>query len=346
MSPAVLTRESAKLGTGKIPIRVLRSTVLKMTGAGSALVKTPPRAGLDFAVIELKEGFMIVSADPITGVSEDIGYLAVKVSANDVATSGNRPQFAESVVLLPEESTEADVSKMARQMHGAARESGIAIVGGHTEVTPGLRHPIVVVTVFSFVQDYLTSGGAKDGDAIMMTKTAGLEGTAELLRERGVFRRPPGPAATKMALRMIREIDITKEAVAGFRTRRVHAMHDCTEGGVLGAVFEMSVASGIGFRLMEAAVPVAPVTRRVCKELSLDPLKLIGSGSLLLAVAKGSEDAVKRALGPTMVTKIGEFRRGRRALVTVAGIESVVGNAPEDELWRVLGRPSRRGDRL
>jgi hydrogenase expression/formation protein HypE len=335
-----------RLGTGKIPITLLKSTVLKMTGAASPLVKTPPRAGLDFAAIRLKDGFMVVSADPITGISEDIGYLAVKVSANDVATSGNRPQFAELVVLLPERSTEADVARFARQIHEAAKESGIAIVGGHTEVTPRLHHPIVVVTVFSFVQEYVTSGGAKDGDAIMMTKTAGLEGTAELLREKGVFARPLGLATTSKASRIIRNIDITKEAVAGFRTGRVHAMHDCTEGGVLGAVFEMSVASGIGFRLLEAAVPIAPVTRKLCRKLSLDPLKLIGSGSLLLAVPKGSEDTVSRALSPTRVTKIGEFRRGRRVLVRATGTESVVKEAPEDELWRVLGGSARRRDRL
>jgi hydrogenase expression/formation protein HypE len=337
---------SAHLGIGKIPITVLNSTVLKMTGAASPLVKTPPRAGFDFAAVRLSDGFMVVSADPITGISEDIGHFAVKVSANDVATSGNKPQFAELVVLLPEKSTEADVEKIARQIHEAAKESGIAIVGGHTEVTPRLHHPIVVVTVFSFVQEYVTSGGAKDGDAIMMTKTAGLEGTAELLKEKGIFTRPMDLATTSQASRMIRSIDISKEAVAGFRTGRVHAMHDCTEGGVLGAVFEMSVASGTGFRLLEAAVPVAPVTKKVCGKLSLDPLKLIGSGSLLLAVAKGSEDVVERALSPTRVTKIGEFRKGRRVLVRGAGIESIVREAPEDELWRALGGSSRRRYRL
>ena len=338
--------ESPRLGIGKIPITVLNSTVLKMTGAASPLLKTPPKAGLDFAAIRLKDGFMVVSADPITGISEDIGYFAVKVSANDVATSGNKPQFAELVVLLPERSTVADVAKIARQIHEAAKESGITIVGGHTEVTPTLHHPIVAVTVFSFVKEYVTSGGAKDGDAIVMTKTAGLEGTAELLRKKGVFPRPLDLATTSEASRMIRSVDITREAVAGFRTGRVHAMHDCTEGGVLGAVYEMSVASGVGFRLLEGAVPVAPLTRKVCGKLSLDPLKLIGSGSLLLAVAKGSEAAVKRALSPTRVTKIGEFCKGPRVLVGVAGTELVVREAPEDELWRVLGGSSRRRNRL
>ena len=339
-------KRSAALGIGKIPIRVLSSTFLRMTGAGSDLVKTPPKAGLDFAAIRLKRGFMIVSSDPITGISEDIGYLAVKVSANDVATSGNRPQFAESVVLLPEGSTEAEAGMIAHQMHEAARESGIAIVGGHTEVTPGLHHPIVAVTVFSFARRYVTSGGARDGDVIMMTKTAGLEGTAELLREPGVFSRPLAPATVAKASRMVKDVDISREAVGAFRTGRVHAMHDCTEGGVLGAVVEMSVASDVGFRLLEGAVPVDPVTSRVCRKLSLDPLKLIGSGSLLLAVTKGSEETVRRALRPTKVTKIGEFRKGPRTLVNMAGTELAVREPPEDELWRIVRRPSRPGKGL
>lgn len=318
-----------------------------MTGARSSRVRTPPGAGSDFAAIETGSGYMLVSADPISGVSKDIGYYAVKVSANDVATSGNRPQFAESVILLPEGSAVADVRRIARQIHAAAKESGITIVGGHTEVTPRLEHPIVVITAFSFVDKFVTSGGAKDGDTIMMTKTAGLEGTAELLREGGLV---PGGVSASLAARarsLIRDIDITDEAEAAFRTGHVRAMHDCTEGGVLGGVFEMSLASRVGFRLEESAVPVAPETREVCTRLSIDPLRLIGSGSLLLAVERGAEAQVERALRSVVrVTRIGEFRRGPRVLQTMAGPEVELKGAPEDELWRVLGRASHRRHRL
>jgi hydrogenase expression/formation protein HypE len=336
-----LNSGQTRLRTGKIPIAVLGSTVLRMTGTHSASVLTPPKAGLDFAAIRVGRVFMVVSTDPVTGVSENIGYYALKVSANDVATSGNRPQFAESVILLPEGSTAEDVERIAAQIHKAAKESGIAIVGGHTEVSPRLDHPIVVVTVFGFAKKFVSSGDAKEGDVIMMTKTAGLEGTAELVRERASLRRRLGPSARASASRMIGKIDITEEAVAAFRTGEVRAMHDCTEGGVIGAVFEMSLASGLGFRMLESAVPVAPVTTQVCAMLSIDPLKLIGSGSLLLAVKKGSEQRVQRALHPARATKIGEFRRGPRILVTKEGTSTVLGEAPEDELWRVLGRPSR-----
>jgi hydrogenase maturation factor len=312
-----------------------------MTGESSARIVTQPKAGLDFAAVKLGSGFMIVSADPITGVSERIGEYAINVSANDVATSGNRPQFAETVVLLPVGSTRESVREVAAQMHGAAKKLGIAIVGGHTEVTPELRRPIVIVTVFSFVKKYVTSGDARAGDTIMMTKTAGLEGSAVLASERSLLRGRVRAATLRQAQKFLSKISIVEEAVAAFGTGFVHAMHDCTEGGVLGAAFEMSLASGLGFELQEGRVPVAPATREICAQLSIDPFKLIGSGSTLLAVRAGREEKLKTALERTCkVTRIGEFTEGGRVLVRRDGRKQPVSTAPDDELWRVLGRPA------
>ena len=317
-----------------------------MTGARSRDLVAPPRGGLDFAAVRLGRGFVVVSADPITGVSEDIGRYAVKVSANDVATSGNRPQFAVSVILLPEGSSVSDVRRVAKQMHVSAAESGIAIVGGHTEVTPGLKNPIVVVTVFSLVDRFVTAGDAEDGDVILMTRTAGLEGTSELARERRLSGVLPA-AVLKKARDMIKQIDVTEEAVAAFHTGKVHAMHDCTEGGVLGGVFEMSLASNLGFRLDETAVPVSWVTRTICRELSIDPVRLIGSGSLLISVPREGQEEVEKVLRRRCkVTPIGEFKKGARTILTKEGSERVVKEAPEDELWRVLSRSSRGRNRL
>jgi hydrogenase expression/formation protein HypE len=313
------------LPVGKIPIEILSSTVLRLTGSDSDRVLTPPLAGLDFAALKVDGKYMVVSADPVTGVVEDIGRYAVSVSANDVATSGNRPQFIESVVMLPEGADATYVRKVALQMHQEAKRLGITIVGGHTEVTPGLGRPIVVVTAFSFVDDYVSSRDAKDGDSIMLTKTAGLEGTAVLGGAR----------------KFLDRISVVEEAAAAYRTGRVHAMHDCTEGGVLGAVFEMSLASNLGFELEERLIPVAPETEVLCENRGIDPLKLIGSGALLLAVERGREDDVSKALGAICkVARVGTFRRGGRTLVRRNGRRVRVRTAPEDELWRVLGRAS------
>jgi hydrogenase expression/formation protein HypE len=319
------------LANGKIPIEVLRSTVLRLTGAPSDRIATPPLAGLDFAAVKVDGKYMIVSADPVTGVVQDIGRYAINVSANDVATSGSRPQLAESVVLLPEGTGVDYVRKVAVQLDREARKLGISIVGGHTEVTPGLRRPIVMVTAFCFVDDYVSSKDARAGDAIIMTKTAGLEGTAVLAGRR----------------KMLRDLSVVEEATRAYGTGSVHAMHDCTEGGVLGAVFEMSLASGLGFELNEKTVPVAEETSAMCKRLSIDPLKLIGSGALLLSVGAGEEQKVMDALASICrVSVIGRFTKKGRTLVTRGGERRVIKTAPEDELWRVLSRSKGRGRRL
>ncbi|MGD1055278.1 MAG: AIR synthase-related protein [Nitrososphaerales archaeon] len=316
----------------------MKSTVLRMTGTQSDAVITPPKAGLDFAAVKLGNRYMIVSADPITGVSENIGHYAINVSANDVATSGSRPQFAESVVLLPDGSSAKDVGDVARQMHRAARNLGITIVGGHTEVTPGLGFPIVVATVFSFVERYVSSRDARTGDAIMMTKSAGIEGTAALARHSSLTGKVPARVILR-ALGFHKKISVVEDSVAAFQTGFVRAMHDCTEGGVLGAVFEMSLASDLGFTLREDEVPVARETRTICETLSLDPLRLIGSGSVLLSVERGREAQVAKALDSVCrVTIIGEFTRGSRVLVKKDGEEEVIRSAPEDELWHALGQ--------
>ncbi len=327
-----------RLQLGKLPIDVLDRTVLKMTGATSEQVVTPPKAGLDFAAVKAGDRFMVISADPITGVTSDIGDYAVTVSANDVATSGNRPQFAESVILLPEGAGMRDVTRIAEQMHLAADRLGISIVGGHTEVTPGLPRPIVVVTAFSFVKDYVSSEDAEEGDTIMMTKTAGIEGTAVISREAARLGLAIPRGLAKRAGRLLADLSIVEEAVGAYQTGCVNAMHDCTEGGVQGAVYEMSLASGLGFVLREGSVPVAPETREICSRTSVDPMRLIGSGSLLLAVERGKEARVKEALkGACRVTEVGQFTNGRRLLVHKDGRETRLRSAPEDELWRIFG---------
>ena len=314
------------LSAGKIPIDVLDSTFLRLTGAGSTAVVTPPAAGLDFAAVKAGARYMIVSADPVTGVVDDIGRYAIIVSANDVATSGNRPQFAESVVLLPEGSDAEYAGEIAGQMDSEARRVGMSIVGGHTEVTRGLHRPIVIVTAFSFVDHYVSSRDARAGDTMMLTKTAGLEGTAVLSGSRGY----------------LAKMSVVDEAVESYKSGYIHAMHDCTEGGVLGAAFEMSLASGLGFELREELVPVTHATRRLCKEHGVDPLKLIGSGALLLSVAEGREAVLKKRLSKICtVTEVGRFTNKDRVLVRKGNRREVIRAAPEDELWRVLSRRAR-----
>jgi len=325
-----------KLALGKLPPELLRKYVLTMTGAKSKELVLSPRVGLDFGVVKLRSGFLIVSSDPVTGIAKNVGRHAVVVSANDVATSGNRASFMQSVILLPERVDERTVKELTSKMADAAKQLGITIVGGHTEVTPGLERPIVMTTAFAIARSFVTAGGAEAGDTLMMTKSAGIEGTAILAEE--AARRGATPTTVMRASSFFERMSVVDEAEAAFQTGFVHAMHDCTEGGVLGAVYEMSVASRVGLEVHEGKIPVASETRAVCAVFGADPLKLIGSGALLMAVEGGKEERVKSALDPLgiPVTSIGRFRPGERTLIHKRrGRKSLIRDSPADELWRV-----------
>src|SRR5271155_3683344 len=139
-----------------------------MVGEKSEDLVVAPSVGVDFGVVRVKgeaRNVVIVSSDPVTGVEDLIGHYAVNVSANDVATSGNRPRFLQSVILLPQDAGERLVARITSEMGRAAKKLGITIVGGHTELTPKLTRPIVMTTVFTFAQTYVTAAGAQAGDS-------------------------------------------------------------------------------------------------------------------------------------------------------------------------------------
>jgi hydrogenase expression/formation protein HypE len=332
-------KKPSRLSLGKLPPRVMEKYLFGMTGARSARIVVEPSLGLDFGVVRLGGGgkgrYLIVSSDPITGVRERAGWYAVNVSANDVATSGRRPEFMQSVILLPEEATELDVGRLASEMHKTAEGLGIAIVGGHTELSPGLHRPIVVTTAFAVADSYVTAAGARAGDTLMMTKTAGAEGTAILGTDarfnKGLERETVTGAASHFD-----RLSVVGEAAAAYETGVVHAMHDCTEGGVLGALYEMATASGLGLEVAEKDIPVSKETRRICSALGVDPLKLISSGTLLIAVKRGEEEVVSEAVASvgSRATAIGRFRKGK-VVVTRDGMKEEVTGPPSDEIWRL-----------
>ncbi len=314
--------------------------IFGMTGARSKRVVVEPSLGLDFGVVRFggektKGRYLIVSSDPITGVSERTGWYAVNVSANDVATSGNRPEFMQSVILLPEDASEAAVKRLSSEMHETAKGLGIAIVGGHTELTPGLHRPVVFTTAFAMADSFVTAAGARQGDALMMTKTAGVEGTA-ILGTDARFNFGLDNGTISAAAAFFEKLSVVEEAAVAYKTGVVHAMHDCTEGGVLGALYEMATASGLGLEVAVADIPVSSATRRICHELRVDPLKLISSGTLLIAVAKGGEDRVKRAVAEagSRATEIGRFTKGKVALTRGRSKLEVI-TPPSDEIWRL-----------
>ena len=301
-----------KLPPGKIPINLLTEVVFKNLGAKRKEVVLGPTAGFDGSVLDVGNKSLIVSMDPITGAVERIGWSAVNVNANDIATFGVEPIFLVSCIMLPEGAERSTVETITRQMDAAAKDLGIAIVGGHCESTPGLTNPIVVGCIMGLTDrgNYITAGGAKPGDRLILTKSAGIEGTAILASDREQqLAKILGTEMLDNAKKFYSQISIVKDALTAFKTGGVHAMHDPTEGGILGGVHEMADASNIGVRVYQDKIMIEPETAKICRYFEIDPLQLIGSGALLIAAEPKKTNEIVESLNNNRIyaAEIGEF---------------------------------------
>ncbi|MGA2309270.1 MAG: AIR synthase family protein [Candidatus Bathyarchaeia archaeon] len=334
-----------ELPPGKIPVDLLKEVVFKNLGFMRDEVVLGPSAGIDGTVINIGSKFLIASMDPITGATERIGWLAVNINANDVATFGVEPAFFLSCILLPENAHEKIVETISVQMSRAARELRIAIVGGHCETTPGLENPIVVGCMIGITEKgkYVTAGGAKPNDKLILTKSAAIEGTAILASDREKQLKKTLSATTiKSAKQFYRQISVVKDAITAFETGGVHAMHDPTEGGITGAVHEMADASNLGVRVFREKIRVEPETARICDFYRIDPLQLIASGSLLIAAEPAFAEEIIETLRKNMIhaETIGEFLPSpeKRLIIRENGKTGVLVRPVADQLWQALRR--------
>lgn len=330
----------SKLRSGKIPVHVLRQILGNMS-RGESVVS--PTVGVDVGITKSKGKYIVTSSDPITGAVRNLAWHAVNVSANDVATSGIMPDTINVVALFPSGTEVQSIIKFMKEINKSAREIGITVAGGHTEITPGLDRPIIVVTAFGSGDLFLTSGGAKPNDVLLMTKSAGIEGTSIISQLKKI--RQIAPKRILNSARSLGDyMSIVEEARLSFKTARVHAMHDVTEGGVLGAAYEMSLASGLGIEIQNEAIPIDEATRRICEMSHIDPLTLLGSGSLLIACVPRDGVKVKSTLEEAGIecTSIGTFLSNskQRYLVTSKGRKQLLESSISDGLWGALDKYS------
>jgi hydrogenase maturation factor len=262
-----------------------------------------PRVGEDAAVIDLGDRYLIATADPITFVADEPGWYAVQVNANDVAVRGARPRWFLATLLLPEgRTTDEAVTGLFAQLAEACAELDVALVGGHTEVTHGLDRPIVAGTMLGEVakDKLVTTGGARIGDAVVLTKGVPLEGAAIMAREREAEARARGvPAAVlRRARAFLRRpgLSVLPEVEIACELAEVHAMHDPTEGGIATALVELADAAGVGLRIDRDRITVLPEGRALCEAFGLDPLGTIASGALLMTLAPADAGIVIHAL--------------------------------------------------
>ena len=331
------------LPLGKLPPD-FTATLLKHAPILDTRVLLGPGVGLDCAVIDMGETCLVMKSDPITFVTEDIGWYAVQICSNDIATTGATPRWFLTTLLLPEGKTTPDmVTRINEQVFQACRDKGISVVGGHTEITYGLERPILMGTMIGEVRkaDLITPQGARPGDSLLLTKSIPLEGAAIAAKEfphhlagmldqqdiqrAADFIRTPG-------------ISVLRDAQLAVQAGRVTAMHDPTEGGLAAALWELAEASGHDLVINKNAIPIDALSEQICRAFDLNPLSTIASGALLLAVKTQDAQTICNHLSQAGIpcTVIGQVEAGqKRAWLKTDGKREVLLRPERDDITRL-----------
>ncbi|HSE96265.1 MAG TPA: AIR synthase family protein [Methylomirabilota bacterium] len=289
-------QDEPRLPVGKLPGELLAGLFAKHAPLDDRVVMGP-RVGEDAAVIDMGDRLLVATTDPVTFVTEDLGWYALVVNANDLAVRGATPRWFLATCLLPEgHATEGSVTELFAQLGAACRELGVSLVGGHTEVTHGLDRPLVVGTMLGEVarERLVTTGGARAGDALLLTKGVPVEGTSIIARARAdeLRRRGYDEPFLARARGYLARLSVLPEARLATELAEIHAMHDPTEGGIATALWELAEAAGVGLAVEAERIPVVAEGRTLCAEFGLDPLGTIASGALLIALPPAAAGTV------------------------------------------------------
>lgn len=305
-------KEELKLEIGKVPPRILEKIVLhpiQNFAIQREDVFVRPKTGEDCSAVSFGEELCVLSADPITGAEKDMGYIAVHINCNDIASSGAEPVGILLTVLLPEESTEDTLSDIMAGAYEAAKEIGIEILGGHTEVTAVVNKPVISAAVIGRTdkKGFIATGGAKEGQDVIMTKWAGLEGTAIIAKEyEAVLSGKIKKEVLENAKSMKGFLSVVKEGKIA-KSLGATAMHDVTEGGILGAAWEVAECSEKGILIELEKIPVKEETKAICEAAQISPYELISSGSMIITAFEGEKIVsalAKEGIESTIIGKI------------------------------------------
>lgn len=324
---------------GKLSSEDLQDLIIGKINYKNDEVYLKPTIGEDCAAISFGDYACVVSTDPITGTASEVGKLAVHISCNDVASSGIRPIGLLLTILVPESTTKEELGYIMEQASEEADKVGVDIIGGHTEVTNAVNRVVVSSTAIGkqLKSKLVKTSGAQVGDGIIVTKSAGLEGTGIIGYEK------EEELLTFMSLEevqtckeMLDQVSVVPEGVICGEFG-VTSMHDVTEGGVLGALWEVCEASKAGCEIIEDRIIIKTVTQKISTFYKIDPLKLISSGTMLITVDdKKCDDLVallnEKGIEATKIGRVKEKGFGLKFKDSQREIES-----PEsDELYKVV----------
>lgn len=334
----------SSLPLGKIHPDLLMRIISNAPSSDPRLI-LGPGIGMDCAVLQLEDTCLVFKSDPITFTTNEIGWYAVQINANDIATTGAIPRWFLVTTLFPEEhTTEQTVEEISNQVFNACRTLGISVIGGHTEVTYGIDRPIIAGTMIGEVprDKLITPKGASPGDRVLLTKGIPIEGTAIIAREfSGELQKYCTDAEIQTASNYLHMpgISVLQDAKLAAQAGRVSAMHDPTEGGLSGALWELAEACQHTLVIDPQAVIISPLSGKICRAVGVDPMGTIASGALLLTCPPVDSEKICQALGDENIlcTEIGSVVDGPPQALAFTSFGTVTLPRPErDEIARLF----------
>jgi hydrogenase expression/formation protein HypE len=301
---------------GKLSGGGFEELILPRLGFARSNITHGPAFGVDVSVVDIGRGIGLAS-DPLSlipslGLAES-AWLSVHLMANDMATTGHAPMYTQMVLNLPPGLSNDDFITYWEHVHRYCKAIGVAITGGHTGSIEGQNSTIAgggTMLLTAPLDEILVSSGAKPGDIIIVTKECALSSAAILAMSfPQIVQNKLGKAVYDQCCALFYETSSLPDALVAAGTGQVTAMHDVTEGGVLGAVYEMAAAAGLGVIIHNEALPIGWAQQQVTRLFAIDERFCVGAGAMIIAARPGSEDLILSALDAKQIkgTVIGEF---------------------------------------
>ncbi len=324
---------------GKVPENILKRSVFKYIHHHRNEITAYPGIGEDCCAIDIGEDEILVfSTDPVTGADKGAGGLAVHINANDIASSGAEPAGVLVSIIMPPGTEEAYLKEIMEDISHACDGLGIEIMGGHTEVSGIVNKTVINITCAGKVKrnHFIPAGGLSAGDEIVMTKWAGLEGTSIIAQSKaGILRKTLPERLIEKAVSFKNFISIVPEAMIAAKNGAT-AMHDVTEGGIFGALWEIGEASGTGIIADLRKIPIKQETVEICEVFNINPYMLISSGSLLIGCLHGNQLVEELNKNGIPAAVIGRAAKGNSRIIVNGSETRYLGPAASDELYKVI----------
>lgn len=321
---------------GKLPNEILKNYIISKINLKNKDILVGPGVGEDCSVIAFGDEVCVLTTDPITAAQNHAGTIGVHICCNDIASAGVKPLGILVTILAPPSASLEDIANIMVEVNAACDVLEIDVLGGHTEVTDGVNRIILSITAIGKGRrdDFVTTGGAQLNNEIVVTGFAGLEGTAILAKDYSDYL--CGKLGKELVLRaqgLLKDISVVKTGLLCAKFG-INAMHDATEGGIIGAIWEVAEASGYGAYIYKNAIPIMQETLEISAALKIDPYKLISSGSMVIATKDGKglvEFLLENGIEAKVVGNIIE----KDMIINIHGKEETIAPPESDEIYKV-----------